>query len=87
MNEYIIKANKLINEIKEEYTSGHEVMTKILNYQYFMGKLHAVYEEAEKVMDFEDFRKVYEHRKEERGEIDKLFNDNLITPAYKKLRR
>lgn len=82
-NNYLKRIDEIINEMHQEYKSKHENMTKIINYEYYCGKLQALYELIQDTEELQDFIVCYEYRKEERDNMTQLFNDNFITPLYK----
>ena len=82
-NIYLNKINNILDTMVEEYGSNHEITTKVLNYQYYCGQLHALYELIEETEGTRELVKYYEHRKEERDRIAKFYNDDYITPLYK----
>jgi hypothetical protein len=83
---YLNKINNILDTMVEEYGNNHETTTKVLNYQYYCGQLHALYELIEETEGIQELVKYYEHRKEERNRITKLYNDDYITPLYNKTR-
>ena len=85
-NNYLDKIDKLINDIIQEYDSPHETMTKIINYEYYTGQLHAIYNMIEEKEPIQEFIIYYEYRKNDRDNIDKKFNEKYITPVYSLVR-
>ncbi len=81
-NNYLKRIDEITNEIQQEYKSKHETITKIINYEYYCGKLQALFELIQDTEKLQDFVACYEYRKEERDNMTQLFNDNLITPLY-----
>lgn len=81
-NNYLKRIDEILNEMQQEYKSKHEKTTKIINYEYYCGKLQALYELIEDTEELQDFIICYEYRKEDRDNMAQLFNDKLITPLY-----
>ena len=86
MINYLNKIDALTDCIIDEYNSKHEPVTKMINYEYYCGKLHQLFELAQEETTTADFVFYYEYRKEDRDRIAKLINDSIITPIYKATR-
>ena len=85
-NNYLHRIDVIIDDIQKELDSKHEPMTKVINYEYNTGKLHALYELIEDTEEIADFIQCYEYRKEDRDRLTQEYNDRYITPIYNKLR-
>lgn len=82
MTAYKTIIDKLLSAIQEEKDSKHEIMTKIINYEYLSGQLYGVFDLAETSLDIKDFVELYDYRRTDRDELSLYFNQELINPVY-----
>lgn len=85
MEVYFIKdkIDDIIKSIKIEIGSDNKLVTKVVNYEYWMGRYYALLDIAEKVYpSIYDYYEVMQYRKEE---IDKLSHEmqiNFVNKVY-----
>ena len=82
-NNYLHRIDTIIDEMQTELNSKHEPMTKVINYEYYAGKLHALFELIQDTETLADFVTCYEYRKADRDELTQAYNERYITPLYK----
>lgn len=82
MDNYKKIIDSLIEELNKEYESKHEITTKMLNYEYFTGKIYGLFDVIEKTLGIDDFMEIILYRKKERDEISAKFNLEIINPIY-----
>lgn len=78
--------DNILKELTDEYASKHERTTKALNYEYFSGQLHFIYKFAETALTFDEYIDLISYRKQERDEISRKFNLEIINPIYSAVR-
>lgn len=84
--DYTAMVDKIITDMQTEYESAHERTTKVMNYEYFCGRLFGVYSIAEATMPVDDYVALYEYRRADRDEISLKFNRDYINPLYATVR-
>ena len=87
MEKYKTKIDKLLNEMITEYDSKHELTTKVMNYEYYQGKLYTLYELIEELEDTKTLVILYDYRRPERDEITTKFEKEYIQKVYNIVRK
>ena len=82
MEAYKKQIDYFLIEMQHEKESNHEPLTKVLNFEYYNGKLYGLYTIAEKELTPEAFTELYEYNRATRENLYTFFNAEYINPLY-----
>lgn len=82
MKKYKTRIDVIINHIIDEYNGNNNIITKILNYEYYQGQLYMIYEDIKNRYGYEKLAEIYDYRREEKETYTEKFEKELIRPLY-----
>lgn len=75
------RIDEIIKDMEDEYSSKHEVCTKVVNYEYFSGKLNELYRACD------DDIEIITYRLDEITQLENDFQKNYVEILYRRSRR
>ena len=83
ISEAFIKSriDEIISDIQDEYSSNHELCTKVINYDYYCGKLSELHSICGDCME------IITYRHDEINKIERDFNKHYVNVLYRRSRR